>query len=226
MKDIETQLFRKFWTITGISFLVMASVYIFVPWLRKPLVRENNILELLTAILFLTVIMLGTKILIEQRRLTPPWVYWGIPLFGLIAFLEETSFGHSFLYYEVPIIQGVKIDALHDFLKVFMVMLQSENNSTPVIVLVLGGSVCLGGLWLWFQRCEKGWSRKQWEAYPPFRFLVWCIGFLLFSAMLDLEFLTHHFLVFIEEFMEATASLSLMFAYLSLKHELFHIRNP
>ena len=40
------------------------------------------------------------------------------PLVGLIGFLEETSFGHSFLYYEVPEIQGVKIDALHDFLTI------------------------------------------------------------------------------------------------------------
>ena len=158
--------------------------------------------------------------LVEKRFMKYPLMYWSIPLLGLIGFLEETSFGHSFLYYDVPTIRGVKIDALHDFLRVFLVMLQSEDNGLLIAMVIVGLSLFVVGFWSWLRHGGNWLTLKQLGAFPSLQFMGICIGFLFLSTVLDLEFLPHHFFVFLEEFMEATASLSLVFAYLSLKSEL------
>ena len=98
--------------IAAVSYFMTSTLYLFVTWLRKPLIRENNVLEVITAILFLGACILGAKKLLSSSTAKTLNIYWCIPVLGLIGFLEETSFGHSFLYYDVPVIYGVKVDAI------------------------------------------------------------------------------------------------------------------
>lgn len=220
MRNSESTLLGRFWKITALSFLFTSAVYIWVPWLRKPLVRENNILELVTALLFLAVCVLGVKYLVDCRAAYHEKVYWSIPVLGLIGFLEETSFGHSFLYYDVPVIQGVKIDAVHDFLKVFVQGFQAD----PISWSLIGWTTVMSVVGLYviirFHLYDYRWYVRLFDSHLPLKFVALCIGFLGLATVLDLELLTHHYWVFLEEFFEAAASLALLFSYLAMKEEL------
>ena len=216
----ESGLFRKFWIVTAISFLVTASAYVWIPSIRIPLLRENSFLESLTALFFFLVVILGTKTLLEKRSKKYPMIFWIIPLLGLLGFLEETSFGHRFLDYNRPTIQGVKMDAVHDFLRVFIAMFKSGDNGLLIAITAAGLGLLAACLWLWLRKCGFRSILKQIDASPALKFTGLCIGFLLLAGVLDLDVFTHHFSWFLEEFLETTAGLSLVFSCFSLRNEL------
>ena len=223
MRYSTTTLAGRFWSITLLSFFLASSIYLWVPWLRKPLIRENNLLELLTAALFFLVVILGVKRLVKLKGTHNGKMYWIIPIVGLIGVLEETSFGHSFLYYEVPVINGVKIDALHDFLKVFVQGFQAGQISWPLIASATGLTLAFLYTVFRFHLYEYHWYVQLFSTHPCLKFVVLCLGFLGFATLLDLEWGTHHYWIFVEEFFEAAGSLALLFSYLSMKLELAKI---
>ncbi|RMH38243.1 MAG: hypothetical protein D6690_00160 [Nitrospirae bacterium] len=85
------------------------------------------------------------------------------------------------------------------------------------IGLVFGACCLLGYAIVRFRLYDYQFYAQQLRSYPPLKFVALCLGFLAVATVLDLEWLEHHYWVFLEEFLEAAASLALLFAYLMMR---------
>ncbi len=82
------------------------------------LYKENGPFESLTAALFILTFLLGRSLLRNPKmkeKITRRWIFF-LLIIGLLGFLEEISFGQVWIHYTRPKIDGMKIDAIHDFI--------------------------------------------------------------------------------------------------------------
>ena len=176
--------------------------------MRKAIVREDNILEMITALLFLTVAILGFRRIFTTPRTSRNDFYWVVPTFAAIAFLEEVSFLRAF-FDEKPIVEGVKIDAIHDFLRVMVSLYESTPYAGMILITALLLSIILMSFLFWvFRRKLEIPARLHW-----FHLFLISVALVLVALLLDLGFASHAYLVFFEEFLEAVSALALFFAY-------------
>ncbi|MEM7469316.1 MAG: hypothetical protein AAF387_20865, partial [Pseudomonadota bacterium] len=131
------------------------------------------------------------------------------------GFMEEVSIGRLF-FTELPIVEGVKIDAAHDFLRVIINLYQSGEHN------YLFATVALCGVAGAIVAAVVGWRQLDLLATRlPVRFCIICLCFIAIASLLDLEFFTGYYFVFLEEFAELIAALALWFAYSAIKHNHF-----
>ncbi|MGR8949984.1 MAG: hypothetical protein ACU84Q_18225 [Gammaproteobacteria bacterium] len=202
---------QKFWLFCGTSFTVLSALYILIPSLRKPLVREDNLLEMATALIYLAVTVLATKFWLRSAKPARAWHCWIVPVLAGLGFFEEVSFPRLF-FEEMPVVLGVKIDAIHDLLRVFIALV-SEGNG--VYIALTCGAVLLGlGLLMIFKFRKPLIDAVQ---HIPVRFSIICLGFVVLASILDLELVPHYFLTFMEEYLEFLAAVALLFAYRAMK---------
>ncbi len=197
------------------SIIVFPLIYAGVPALRKVIVRENNVLELLTAFFYTGACLYGWWLCVEARRKGVLRQYWLIPLLGFLGLLEEESFGHSFLYFEVPKIWDIQVDALHDLVRVGIAWVLTWDESTQVLFSV----GCVGGLLYFLWKIYSSWSRVErfFCEHPPFVYVGVCGMFLFVALFLDLEWINDlPGLMLIEELFEMFASVSLLWSCFSL----------
>ncbi len=206
-----TNSLRKFWSFCGTSFGLLAAIYLVIPALRKPLVREDNLLEMATALLYLAVTVLAIRHLLRMSATLKLPAFWLVPILSGLGFIEEVSFGRMF-FNELPVVLGVKIDAIHDFLRVLVAL----GGQSEVFHLVLGAGaliVMFGALLiLCFWQSLAVALRTQ-----PIIFSMLCLAFVGCASILDLGVISHHFAVFLEEYLEFLAAVALLFAYRCLK---------
>ena len=216
---------RQYLLIALMGFLFFTTLYVGLPWLRKPLVREHNLLEMVQALLYLGTVVVVLRNLTVIRRTQPTWLFSILIVLGVFGFLEEVSYGETLFlrftpfFSDPPKFFGVKIDAIHDFIQVLYVGLTTEMSWFGIGV--LGVAIGLSSLCflIWGRLYDLRTLAKFFYKYQPLEFVFIC-GFLLFFAtLLDLEFFHHHFLVFLEEFLEALAALSLFFAALVMSQQ-------
>jgi len=197
------------------SCLSVILLYAAVPSLRKVIIRENNFLELITAVLYVGVCFYGWRLCLQITQQGGKKIFWLIPVFGLLGFLEEESFGHSFLYFVVPKVQGIQFDSLHDLLPIGVVWVTTWELKSQILLLgvLIGGGVylCCRIYSLW------GPILAYLTEHPPFWYVMVC-GVLLFLALiLDLEKLSFPGLQLSEELLETQASVALAWSCFSMK---------
>jgi hypothetical protein len=206
-----TVLARQFWKISAISFISLSLIYIYVPILRKPLTNEDNLLEMASALMYLAATVLTIKFLAKRGAAAGSRMDWLIPLLPMIGFAEEVSLGRLF-FSEIPLVDGVKIDAAHDFLRVFLAMLQSGEHHV-LIVSILSIATVATIVCMFLFKDQIAHLLK----YEPMQFCLIWFGLIAFASVVDLDLVSHFYLTFLEEYLETLAALSLVFAYHSLK---------
>jgi len=205
-------------------FLVFTTLYTFVPWLRKPLVREHNVLETFQIILYLSSVVWVFRNVAVIRQRQPKWLYRLILVLGVFAFLEEVSYGETIflrftsVFSEAPTFYGVKIDAIHDFGQVFYVAFTTAFGWSWTQVLGLSLGIVFIFLLILNRFYDIRGVRKIVSQYPPMEFIVICGVLLLCAAFFDLEVSPHHAYFFVEEFLETLAALALFFSALATRH--------
>ena len=213
----ETEM-RRFSSLAIKLFLLLSAIYWLIPPLRKPLVREDNLLEMITALLFLATAIMSVAYI---RRRPPPsrhWSEWCVPVLATLGFLEEVSFGRLF-FDKLPVVHGVKIDALHDYLRVGLNIANSGQYDHYIQICLLATLlVSLGTFWI---------ARREiaaLSARSSLRFCAICLALVATASMLDLELVQHHYMLFLEEFLETLAAIALWLAYrtLPLANETLH----
>jgi hypothetical protein len=202
---------RQFWKIASISFVLLSLVYVYVPLLRKPLTNEDNLLEMATALMYLAVSVLAVKFLIKRAPSSGNRIDWLVPLLPIIGFAEEVSLGRLF-FSETPLVEGVKIDAAHDFLRVFLTMIRSGDHRE--LLLSLSALAAISAIFTVIIFREQIANLLK---YEPFRFCVVWVVLIGFASVVDLDLISHYYLTFLEEYLETLAALSSVFAYQSLK---------
>ncbi len=197
------------------SCLSVILLYAAVPSLRKVIIRENNFLELITAVLYVGVCFYGWRLCVQITQQGGKKIFWLIPGFGLLGFLEEESFGHSFLHFTLPKLQSTRIDGLHDLLLIGVIWVTSWELKSQILLL---GVLIGGGVYLCY-RIYSLWVpiRAYLTEHPPFWYVTVCGARLFFALILDLEMLSFPGLQLSEELLETQASVALVWSCLSLK---------
>ncbi len=198
------KLFRVYALATTLNIVVFSSVYILVPELRQSFLSEDQFIENLTAALFFSAFLLGGISIARSKEKHHRVAYGAIPLMGLVGFLEELSYGERLFNINMPKMYGVKIDAVHD---IFYLVYKVYCNAFLYLFLV---AFCILILSI-VRKCR---IKRMFEKYPRWRFLPFFVGFGLIALIIDLEIVTHHFLLYIEELFEMNAALALLFATL------------
>lgn len=197
------------------SCLSVILLYAAVPSLRKVIIRENNFLELITAVLYVGVCFYGWRFCLQITQQGGKKIFWLIPAFGFLGFLEEESFGHSFLYFTLPKVQGTQIDSLHDVLLIWLIWFTAWELKSQILLL---GVLIGGGVYLCY-RIYSLWVpiRAYLTEHPPFWYVMVCGALLFLALILDLEMLSFPGLQLSEELLETQASVALVWSCLSLK---------
>lgn len=210
MKHRSVPTTRRFTVLATQLFFGLSAIYWLAPIFRKPLVREDNLMEMATALLFLLTAVLSISYIFRQHKPQRHWSEWLVPLLATLGFLEEVSFGRLF-FEKLPVVEGVKIDAIHDYLRVMINLYQSGDHTQTflgVALLVMVVSVAIVQL--------NYRNLLAFVARTPVRFCLICLSLVAVASALDLELFQHHYLVFLEEFLEMLAALALWFAYRNL----------
>ncbi|MFQ5729795.1 MAG: hypothetical protein ACE5GN_05500, partial [Waddliaceae bacterium] len=101
--------------LTTIIIVSAVSFYLLVPSQRKHLIDENYTVENLTALLFLITFIYGMYALLRHEVIKRRKTYLSITIFAAFCFLNEVSFGMSWLNIPKPIIFGVRFSNVHDY---------------------------------------------------------------------------------------------------------------
>lgn len=205
---------RQCWKLSSISFALLSAIYIFVPILRKPIINEDNLLEMASALMYLAVSILAVKFLLRRAQSSGRWIDWMIPSLAIFGFAEEVSVSRLF-FSEAPRVEGVKVDAIHDYLRVLLNVIESGEQHVLAISIAIGVTLAsLAAVFLLRRQCVILLE------YEPFRFCILWFAFIGFASILDLQLISHFYMPFLEEFTETLAALSLVFAYRSLRSNL------
>jgi len=211
--------FLKLYAVTiALVWIGFTSLYILVPGVRKSFVLEDHLTENLTVLFGMTSFLLGL-IYLKAKADADLWkAYFMIPLLGLLGSLDEISFGERIWHLTMPTLLGVKIDAIHDFIKVAYVALKTPHNGivyagvTSIVAFVVIGFVA----WLhWIHKQRYG----LFKIYPALKYVTFTITFVAIAQVLDLDLIRRQFLEFNEELLEMIGAITLTFAALSLKYE-------
>lgn len=190
-------------------------LYAAVPSLRKVIIRENNFLELITAVLYVGVCFYGWRLCVQITQQGGKKIFWLIPAFGFLGFLEEERWGHNFLHFTLPKLQSTRIDGLHDLLLIGVIWVTTWELKLQILLL---GVLVGGGVYLCY-RIYSLWVpiRAYLTEHPPFWYVTVCGALLFFALILDLEMLSFPGLQLSEELLETQASVALVWSCLSLK---------
>ena len=202
---------------------VCMLVFIWLPSARKILIRENNILELTTAIFYVVACFLALSLWRNSPKGKNRNLTLAIGLLSLFGFLEEVSYGifaiRNLYAFDVPKIYGEHIDALHDFINVVYQGLKVETGQTFFLLVgFIAVGFALGGfLLLKFRLYNPRVLYDISSRYPSTGFLGIWIGLILLASAHDVlapeSMDPYNAGVLSEELLELLGALALLFAY-------------
>ncbi len=206
-----------FLIILGASLLIGFVVFWWMPDYRSYILREDSLVENLSAFFYLITFLLGSLFFIKSKRTIKPLVI--VSAVGILGFLDEISFGERLFALHMPRIGDLKIDAAHDFIELGYWTIRSSISSYPVFTYTLiVGSVILAAI-VTIKYQHKLIStisilyRKQKQTFILVLFFI----SLIFAALvIDLEIVHHDALFALEELFELNASIALFFCCFSL----------
>jgi len=126
---------------------------------------------------------------------------------ALIACLDEVSFGQrtSAFAYEVPLIHGVPVDGVHDFLLLGYDELVTQFSGAMMWLMVAAlAGAAVGVLWL-----ARGIVRDLDSHSVAMQYFLCACAFVLVGLIIDLDFATSNLLSAMEEMLELDTGLIL-----------------
>lgn len=213
----EYLLIGSFSALVAVNVLLFVSVYMFLPILRDFLYDEDQLIESIAAVLLLGVFLMSIKVLCSSEL---PSLQRGVAGFfailGLVAFLDEVSYGQRFFGFSTLYMYNKPVDGVHDVFEIVRAMPASDQS----LFFLWSAVICLVAitiLWVSYQR----WSRivtfvRTHDGRLMSFFLFTALVFMILSTMLD--FLEHKpgWISFTEELLELNVGLALLFAVFSL----------
>ena len=213
-------------TITFFNILLFLVLFIAFPNLKPLFIQEDNFIENLSAILFFLSFFVGLITLIRSKKTHFHPIYIGIPLLGLIGFLDEISFGERIASFEYPEVYGARIASFHDAIDSIDHILYRSLKYGDYLLLFLLSAILLVTSFFIVKLILK--YRKNLrpnkilafsEKHPPFRFLLISLGFILIAMMIDFDIIGDHrsaAFMFVEEIFEMNAALTFLFGALAI----------
>lgn len=196
----------------GLQLVACAAGFYLLQGHRSLLTEEDQLIENLSAVLFLGSGLLGLWLLLRstgQRK-----IYLLVTALGLIGFLDELSFGERIFGFSMPSVAGVKIDGVHDLVRLplrpLRQLLLASSSATAVAVLVI---LVIAAVLLITAVSHRE-RLRVWAGsimvHPPY--LAWSIfaTLIVVAILLDERIIRFRNLVFLEELLEMNAALALL----------------
>ncbi|MFW5856420.1 MAG: hypothetical protein ACOCX4_00960 [Planctomycetota bacterium] len=223
LREMDRPVRRWFWRVAVLGSALSAAVFAAVPAWRPAFIEESQMLENLSAALYLAAALavLGVAFRAAERRRIPRPA-WLIPLAALVAFLDETSFlgllaetAEEAHKAPIRLPGGYLIDGVHDLLALPFKMGYDAGLSKATLAIL--GVVCIGvpGVLIWRRLRRR--ILAACRAYPPYDYFRFAVIVVSTSLIIDLELIMTPALQFVEELMEAIGGLALLFGGLSMR---------
>jgi len=211
---------RVYLVIVGITMLAALWGYFWMPNYRGYLLHEDNLIENLTAGLFLISFFIGFLFSIKSKMHRKALII--VSAISLLGFLDEISFGERLFKLDMPRIYDVKIDAAHDFFdlayRIIRRLSLSATYSTYVILFLLIGIIIVTVLLLRHKSILTKIITSTFRK-PQYIMALFFTIFVFFSLVIDLDFLHNEVWYLLEELFEMNAALALLVCCLSLREQ-------
>ena len=196
------------------SMVVVTIVVLFVPSYPKGLFIEDGPIETLSAVVYLCACLYSVFVLIKLRKYRFGLFIVGI--LGLICFFEELSYGERMFGLSMPYIYDVKIDALHDFLRVIRREMSQYEKVWPFVKLAVVTCAGLSIIPVVIYRRNLAKLLSRLFGSRSFVFPVITIVLILTSQFMDMGVWKHILSEIYEEVIEFSAAVALLFYPVSL----------
>jgi hypothetical protein len=206
------KLVRIYLVLFSLTLVAACVIYTSIPAYRDYLLLEDSLIENLSALFFLLTVVIGLLFALKSEKHRKLFIL--VSVVGLLAFLEEISFGERIFAIDMPYLGDVKIDSLHDFFFLF----DPSDFHAPYFFLLAGCGAIVAGI------AAVKYRRKLKEIIvciyqnPPFILALIFASIVLVTLVIDLDMVEHEFLFMVEEILEMNAAIALLFCCLSLYH--------
>ncbi len=182
--------------------------------------REDSIVETISALFFLLGGIMALWVIVKKDR---NWIVYLIAVIGIISFLDEISFGMRVFKFSPPRLFDVRVDAIHDLIKIIIEIAWH----TPIIFISILSVFAV--LLFVYNRKIKILAITLWKALVVQRLafrLTLVFALVIVSQLIDALDFRISYLSYIEEVLEMNAglgiflcSIEMLFPHNSIIHE-------
>jgi len=236
---LYNKLTRVYIIVTVFNLVLFSLIYLSFPNFRQKLIWEDQLLEVVTALLFFCSFLAGLFLILELKERRFWKYYFIIPIIGLISFLEEVSYGQRIMNFEIPKFKEIGIDAIHDVILLFYQLLNRSSALKSYLSLIAAFIIIVLLTLKYYKVVSK--VPDLLRSYSPLNFVMLFFGFMIIAQFIDIHIfnlietgkisifklpggekvfvLPQHYeiLWFFEELLELNGSIALLFASFSIK---------
>lgn len=217
----SANLVKIFLLVFGINLTSFLLLFFLLPNYRDLIIRENSLVESLTALLYLNITVVSIFLMGKIGRPIRELLFFSV--IGLLGFLDEISFGDALFNFSMPVFMGVEVDAIHDLTYFVLKFSKQAFLAYPgLFAFVAGGLIALAIFW-W---SKKGSSVTRYCSVYTFFFLAAFLGLVGASTIIDLHILheilyrafgiEEELLYALEELFEMNSAVCLIFLCISI----------
>jgi hypothetical protein len=212
MDKIFGRFWWRFWAVAIANLVFFLLLFFLFPDQRNFFFLEGNVVETMTAVIFLGTFFWGLLSFLKRRQKRRGLMFFtGL---SLLCFLEELSVAVSVFRLPVPTIQGSKLDSIHDLFYIgfrFFKKLAFTNLS----LLIFGGSLLvLLFVYIVIHSLPVLW--KYWGSQTSVLVLSF-LGLAIIASVIDLGLIQMDYLFALEEIIELNIAVALAFIMASVK---------
>jgi hypothetical protein len=205
---------RLWLVLSGADYAGMSLVWFLMPTRRVHLYREGNVVETITAVLFLAAAVM-TVAAMRRARLRWRHPYALIVPMALFCFGEELSWARHALDIDRPRVLWLKVDAVHDLLTLVFALYVEHGSWRSRLTVGLGAAIVVAVVAATRHRVLYPLARVV-LASPVWRLVAVAVGLIGLALALDTDLLPWRYFKAVEEMTELNAALALFLASLQI----------
>ncbi len=222
IKNFFTKEVNYFLIFAFLGIVISYIIYFWFPQYLYLIIQEDNLIENLSALGFLTAGLLGIWAVKKNKK----WrkLSMLVAFLGFLGFLDEISFGDRLSDFNYPSIMGWQVDSAHDLFAVAYLFSESIIGYHGTIALVVGSVTIALALFLYQGKYTLNELTMNTVETVPGRYLVLFGLFLAVALIVDLKENIPPRMV-IEEMFEFYAAILLCLYSISLPKETGKTKN-
>ncbi len=222
IKNFFTKEVNYFLTFAFLGIVISYIIYFWFPQHLNLIIEEDNLIENLSALGFLTAGFLGIWAVKKNKK----WKKLSmlVAFLGFLGFLDEISFGERIFDFNYPSIMGWQVDSAHDLFAVAYLFFESIFGYHGTIAIVVGSLIVALAIFLYQGKYTLNELSMNTLETVPGRYLVLFGLFLVVAILVDLKENTPPRMV-IEEMFEFYAAILLCLYSISLPKETGKTKN-
>ncbi|MBX2991831.1 MAG: hypothetical protein KF749_11785 [Bacteroidetes bacterium] len=196
---------RFFYFSTAVSFVVFTICLIIIGnvW-DNPVLGEDGVLESLSALLYLAALVAALYVAFKVKSRRVRVINILVLAVGFLGFTSEISFGERWFNLTMPVVRGVKIDAVHDFVDLGYQILRDKLPGFVLLLLVAAAALTFVAVVWRFRSSIAEILREREDA----SLVAWACVVILMAVVIDLDIIQNMFLFLLEELFELAGGIA------------------